>query len=244
MLTLLFLSVVAQADAGWAASVGDEAQGERVVRAVVSPLPAPKAVRLVLTPVEGPAKQIDYDAAPGWKAIAIDLREALDVGSATLFVLTLDTLVPLEVGQLALGAAAGTTATVELRFAGPTRIKGQPMPDVMQLVKVAPPAPPLSQTQIRGVFQGAYGQLRACYQQQLEGNALEGRLEVELRVVTDGSVSDARLKKSELSAPQVEQCVLGVVKGLRFPRLRGAQVVKVAWPFLFKKGADAPVIRK
>jgi hypothetical protein len=229
MLTLVLLQALAQADAGvpaWNALVGDDAQGEVVLAALVSPAP-------------GAQRTTDY-ADDDRVALVADLRAALDQGPATLFVLTLDTSLTLENGKVALSAVQAHTAKVELRFAGPTRVKGQPMPEVLQLVKFAPPAPPLSQQQLRAVFQGAYGEVRSCYQRQLEANALQGKLIVELDVVVDGSVADARLKASELDNIDVERCVMGVVRALRFPRPRGAPLVKVVWPFLFKKGADKP----
>lgn len=240
MLTLVLMTALTQADAGaWSASVADDAQGERVLAAVVSPAPANKGTRVVLTLPGGAQRTTDY-ADDDRVALVADLRAALDQGPATLFVLTLDTRLSLDNGKVALSAAQAHTAKVELRFAGPTKFKGQPMPEVLQLVKFAPPAPPLSQEQIRAVFQGAYGQVRACYQSQLEANALQGKLIVELDVVADGSVADGRLKASELDNIDVERCVMGVVRGLRFPRPRGAPLVKVVWPFLFKKGADKP----
>jgi hypothetical protein len=240
MLTLVLLHALAQADAGtWDATVGDEAQGERVLAAVVSPAPANKGTRVVLTFAGGAQRTTDYAEADNVAMVA-DLRAALDQGPATLWVLTLDTKLSLDLGRLVLSAVNAHTAKVELRFAGPTKLKGQPMPEVLGLVKFAPPAPPLSQEQIRAVFQGAYGQIRACYQKQLEANAIAGRLTVELDVVADGSVSDARVKFSELEALEVDQCVMAVVRGLRFPKLRGSPLVKVVWPFLFKKGADKP----
>jgi hypothetical protein len=242
MLTLVLLQALAQADAGvpaWNALVGDDAQGEVVLAALVSPAPGGKGTRVLLTLPGGAQRTTDY-ADDDRVALVADLRAALDQGPATLFVLTLDTSLTLENGKVALSAVQAHTAKVELRFAGPTRVKGQPMPEVLQLVKFAPPAPPLSQQQLRAVFQGAYGEVRSCYQRQLEANALQGKLIVELDVVVDGSVADARLKASELDNIDVERCVMGVVRALRFPRPRGAPLVKVVWPFLFKKGADKP----
>lgn len=243
-LCLLALALLAQApDAGFKATVAEEALGERVFTALVAPaLPgAPGAVRVTLTPPGGAPTPRDYE--PGSQSlvgIAADLRTAVDAARPSRVVLTLDTRISLEVGKAALSATQALSAVVELQFAGPTHTRGQPMPEVLQLVKFAPPPPPLSQAQIRAVFQGAYPKVRACYQQQLEANALEGRLLVDVHVVADGAVNDAHVHESQLSAPEVERCVLEVVKGLRFPKLRGAPVVRVSWPFLFKKGEEKP----
>lgn len=243
-LAAVAMALLAQApDAGFKATVGEEAQGERLINALVAPAvpAAPGRVRMTVTPASGAPAAKDYEAgSQGLLAIAADLRAALDDARPTRVVLTLDTRLPLEVGRAALSATQALAAVVELQFAGPTHTKGQPMPEVLQLVKFAPPAPPLSQAQIRAVFQAAYPKVRACYQQQLEANALEGRLLVDAHVVADGAVNDAHVHESQLAAPEVERCVLEVVKGLRFPKLRGAPVVRVSWPFLFQKGEEKP----
>ena len=237
VLTLVLLQALAQTDGGsWAATIADEAQGERVVTALVTPLPPPNEARLVLTLPDGTKRTRDFELdTPG---ITAAIREALEQGPATLFVLILDTKLSIEAGRRSLAASAGLTCNTELRFAGPTRVKGQPMPEVLGLVKFAPPAPPLSQTQIRGVFQAAYGEIRGCYQRQLEANALEGRLVAELNVGPDGKVNGARIVSSQIDAIDVERCISDVLRTLRFPKPRGAPMVQVIWPFVFKKGSD------
>jgi TonB family protein len=243
LIAVVVLALLAQATpAPWAASVSDGlGEGERPLNALLTPLAAPFALRLELS---GPATQprrIDYEAGDkGTAALFADLHTALEQSNATLFVLTIDTLVPLQAGRNALSAASGTAARVELRFAGPTKVKGQPMPEVLQLNKEVPQQPPLTAQQIRAVVQAKYPAVRECYQQQLEANALEGTLVIALTVMADGSVADAEIKNSALSAPEVHTCILALARTLKFPKLRGAPTFRVTWPFVFKKGEDKP----
>jgi hypothetical protein len=88
--------------------------------------------------------------------------------------------------------------------------------------------------------QAAYPAVRECYQQQLEANALEGKLVIGLTIKADGTVETAEIQSSQLSAPEVHTCVLELSKKLKFPKLRGTPIFHVAWPFMFKKGEDKP----
>jgi TonB family protein len=247
MLELAMVLMLAQAPARsepaegkpvWAATVSEEEmQGERAATAVVTLHAQVRSLRLVFTaPGQEPVKT-EYEDA---NALASGLKRALAESSPTILVLTFETKIPLLVGEVVLKGISSFNLGVDLRFAGPTHVKGEPMPEILKLIKSVDRLPPLSKEQVRKVFQGASGEVRACYLKQLEANALEGRLEIQMVVGQDGKVQDAFIQKSELSAPEVDQCVLGVVQGLRFPRPRGQRTVSVRWPFIFKKGAEQP----
>jgi hypothetical protein len=245
-LLLLFLAQAPAADAGaaktapWMATVGDDVpQGDRVLNALLTPLPAPNVARLELKLPDGAPRRFEYAASD--VAVLGDLREAVEQNQVTLVVLTIDTLVPYALGKRAVDALVGSTARIELRFAGPTKIKGAPMPEVLKLAQEIPAAPPLTRQQVRDVIEAAYPEVRRCYQTQLEENALEGKLVLRMVVKPGGEVEDATILQSQLSAPEVHTCVTEVAKKLKFPRLKGSlPVFVVTWPFLFKKGADKP----
>jgi hypothetical protein len=99
----------------------------------------------------------------------------------------------------------------------------------------APPAEksPLSQEQIASVVKGSMGKIKECFSATLKTRpTFEGELDVNFTILADGSVSGANvLAASTARETTFEACVLGHVKGLKFPR-PGKKVI-VNYPFTF-----------
>ena len=85
---------------------------------------------------------------------------------------------------------------------------------------------------IREPIRRASGELRQCYERALRDDAtLDGRLVVGFEVHPDGKVRRVEIVESELLSPELERCVLGVFRRLRFERVHG--VVRVRYPLIF-----------
>lgn len=92
----------------------------------------------------------------------------------------------------------------------------------------------LDRPAIRGVVKAQRPKLRACA---AAAPGLSGRIVVKLVVEPAGTVKTAELEQNSLKAPSVESCVLGVVRGLRFPAAQ--QATTISYPLLIK-GPPAP----
>ena len=76
--------------------------------------------------------------------------------------------------------------------------------------------------------------VRACYQERLAADSRrgspQGRFVVGWSVGPLGEVYDARIAKAAFGDPEVQRCILGVIRGLRFnPPVDGWQVIH--YPF-------------
>lgn len=82
----------------------------------------------------------------------------------------------------------------------------------------------LSGDEVRRIFQGASNRLVGCYQQGLGRiRSLAGDVEFHVRVDREGTVIWAYLPRSGLGDHAAQDCMLEVVRGLRFPRPRGGE---------------------
>lgn len=87
---------------------------------------------------------------------------------------------------------------------------------------------------IRSVVKAQRPKLRGCA---ATAPGLSGRVVVKLVVEPAGTVKAAELEQNTLKAPSVESCVLGVLRGLRFPAAQ--QATTISYPLLIK-GPPAP----
>lgn len=78
------------------------------------------------------------------------------------------------------------------------------------------------------------GEVSACYERSLikSGDSGGGKLTLEWTVSTNGMVEGAKVKSTTLKDGGIASCVLGALKGWRFPSARGGSVV-VSYPFIF-----------
>ncbi len=97
-----------------------------------------------------------------------------------------------------------------------------------------PSARTLSQRAIRATVAAQRQDIRACYERALQrAPALEGRVNVHLRIGANGRVQSANIRFSSLEHPETEACILNVTRAIRFPTFEGGSIA-VEYPFIFR----------
>lgn len=94
----------------------------------------------------------------------------------------------------------------------------------------------LDRALIADVVERNKGQVRFCYEQELQSDPrLAGRVVVAWLIGSDGTVSNARIQSSTLHSRNVEECILTRLRTWRFPLPEGEGNVDVNFPFLLEK---------
>lgn len=76
------------------------------------------------------------------------------------------------------------------------------------------------------------GQIRACYERGLQQDPdLRGRVSVSFVISGRGTVKQERINQSSLRSPVVEGCLLGKMRGWKFPNPVGGVNVRVEKSF-------------
>ncbi|HWV39887.1 MAG TPA: AgmX/PglI C-terminal domain-containing protein [Vulgatibacter sp.] len=76
-------------------------------------------------------------------------------------------------------------------------------------------------------------QVQSCYERQLISNpGLQGKIEFDWVIGTDGSVTSTRVNSSSLPSQAVANCIGSAIKTWRFPKPTGGSV-SVRYPFVF-----------
>ena len=80
------------------------------------------------------------------------------------------------------------------------------------------------------------GAIKACYQKGLQSNpSLRGKVRVKFLILPSGQIAGAKIEKSGLNSPMVENCIVKNVKTWKFPRAKGGGSTKVIYPFVFSR---------
>ncbi len=81
-------------------------------------------------------------------------------------------------------------------------------------------------------------EFRLCYEREInaENPNLAGRVSTSFVIGPSGRVTQAGIESTSLKHPNVERCVLQVIRRIDFPIPRGAGVVQVRYPFKFSSG--------
>lgn len=97
---------------------------------------------------------------------------------------------------------------------------------------------PLDREMIREVVKANILDIQACYNDGLkEDPELGGRVEVEFVIGGEGQVEEARVgERSDLGAPEVEDCIAGAVASWSFPAPVDHKPVQVSYPFNLTPG--------
>jgi outer membrane biosynthesis protein TonB len=105
------------------------------------------------------------------------------------------------------------------------------------------PKPDRDMNDIRAVVAGNRDAFRACYDRSLKAHpGIKGTFMLKFVVNPDGSVKSAEADptKSEIHAPDLEACAIGVLKSLRFPQSKKGMESTVNYPFDFNPKGPPP----
>jgi TonB family protein len=92
---------------------------------------------------------------------------------------------------------------------------------------------------IRKVIHANRGQIRFCYESQLNRfPKLNGKVSVKFVISATGSVASSQVAASTANNAELETCVAGRVRTWQFPKPKGGGVVIVTYPFIFKASGE------
>lgn len=92
---------------------------------------------------------------------------------------------------------------------------------------------------IRKVIHANRGQIRFCYESQLNRfPKLEGKVAIKFVISPSGSVASSSVAQSTVGNAELETCVAGRVRTWMFPKPKGGGVVIVTYPFIFKQSGQ------
>ncbi|MBN2499089.1 MAG: TonB family protein [Deltaproteobacteria bacterium] len=92
----------------------------------------------------------------------------------------------------------------------------------------------LSQEVVGKYIKRYWAQFKFCYERELSKNPnLYGKITTTFTIAGNGRVSEAQVIHSSMHNANVEQCLLRVIRRIRFPAPRGGGQVIVTYPFMF-----------
>ena len=92
----------------------------------------------------------------------------------------------------------------------------------------------LDRDEIQKVINDNIGAIQRCYERELlKASGLSGKIQVEWTIATSGSVRAVRQTFTSMNDTNVSNCIMSSIRGWRFPKPRGGEVI-VNYPFLFK----------
>ena len=93
----------------------------------------------------------------------------------------------------------------------------------------------LSQKVVGDYIKRYWAQFKFCYERELSKNPnLYGKISVNFTIDGSGRVSEASVIQTTMNNTNVEECLLRVIRRIRFPQPKGGGEVIVTYPFLFQ----------
>ncbi|MCK5687969.1 AgmX/PglI C-terminal domain-containing protein, partial [Myxococcota bacterium] len=97
----------------------------------------------------------------------------------------------------------------------------------------------LSKSQVGRVLNRVKNQVKYCYEKELPRNPnLSGKITTKFVIGGTGSVKSATIASTTMNDSAVEQCIIRVIKRLKFPPCPTGGVVDVTYPWIFKSGGS------
>ncbi len=92
----------------------------------------------------------------------------------------------------------------------------------------------LSKEDIARVIRRNLARFKYCYEKELNANPnLSGKIAVYFTIAPTGSVAEASVRETSMNDTNVEECVVKVMRSLKFPEPKGGGIVVVTYPFVF-----------
>ncbi|MEZ4268956.1 MAG: AgmX/PglI C-terminal domain-containing protein [Myxococcota bacterium] len=128
----------------------------------------------------------------------------------------------------------GPSATKEVakleRREKPAEVRGT----VQGLRTLAKVSGELSKSDVLAVIGAHQRAFNRCYEKELMSSpGLSGKITFQWTITPDGKVSGASQQTSTMSNTEVSTCVLGIIRGMKFPKPTGGSV-QVVYPFIFR----------
>jgi hypothetical protein len=93
----------------------------------------------------------------------------------------------------------------------------------------------LSKQVIRDIISSEASKVRACYGSALRGPPFAiGLVDIKFVIGPDGTVQTIAVERSSLERPDIESCILEVMRALQFPPVNGGGTVVATYSFLFE----------
>ncbi|MBR4532024.1 TonB family protein [bacterium] len=93
----------------------------------------------------------------------------------------------------------------------------------------------LNRCTIDSYVRKSVGKIGQCYENGLaKDKKLAGGVVINFIISASGDVSSAKVQRTTMGNAEVENCVAGVIKKIKFPAPRGGGIVIVNYPFVFK----------
>lgn len=89
----------------------------------------------------------------------------------------------------------------------------------------------LKRDQVSEVINQSFEDIKGCYDQHFKNES--GKMMVDFLINPDGKVEKACISNSSFNNPELESCMLSIVRVLKFPATAGGVSVDVSYPFTF-----------
>ena len=94
----------------------------------------------------------------------------------------------------------------------------------------------LNKCTIDSYLRKSEGEIKKCHENGLKKNPeIAGRVLINFVISASGDVSSSKVLRTTLDNAEVEKCVAGVIRKIKFPAPRGGGIVIVNQPFVFRK---------